>query len=129
MNVKHVAQISDDLLTRIPNFAASENRLLNFQRSCRTLGEMVSKGELWWAPRPLKEYRSESGLDLNLAVLVDRNRNGCVCEQKTNANECRTQQDCNAQGCSNGNKILSFLQELSLNFVSITHTLSSGPIH
>ena len=61
--------------------------------------------------------------------LVDRNINGCVCDQKTNANKCRAQENCNAQGCSNGKKILSFLQELSLNFVSITHTLSSGPIH
>lgn len=68
MTTHHVSQIDPPLVDRIPVYKKSEAPLVVLE-SKQTLGSLVSNGELWWAPRPLKAYKSPDGFDLNLAVL------------------------------------------------------------
>lgn len=65
----HVNQLEEQLLERIPDYSQQVHPLVDFNRSSKTLRDYVLSGELWWAPRPLKAYKTPSGVDLNLAVL------------------------------------------------------------
>ena len=69
MTKTNVANIDSSLVDSIPEYKTAAPVVLDFNMSKTTLGDLVKSGELWWAPRPLKAYKSPSGLDLNLAVL------------------------------------------------------------
>lgn len=69
MTTSHASKIDPSLVERIPVFKGPDAVLEKTGLSSVTLGRLASNGELWFAPRPLKAYKSPDGFDLNLAVL------------------------------------------------------------
>lgn len=68
MTISHVSRIDPTVVSKVPVFEKSVAPIVQSENLI-TLGSLVSNGELWWAPRPLKVYKSPDGFDLNLAVL------------------------------------------------------------